>query len=627
MSAMCGIAGIVNRGGAQVDAGLLRAMVQVLAHRGPDGEGTHIDGGIGLGHRRLAIIDLATGAQPMATADRKTWITYNGEVYNFRELRAELQSRGYRFTTTSDTEVILAAYETWGVDCVKHLRGMFAFGIWDGNKRSLFLARDRLGIKPLVYAWDGHRLLFASEIKGILQDPRLPRELDWEALRDYLTYHYIPNPKTIFRAIRKLPPASYLVLDADRGEPGVHRYWDLRLVPDQTRSEAEWLEGLRSHLDDAVRSHLVSDVPIGAFLSGGVDSSSVVALMAALGTGRVRTFSIGFEDADFDELEHARRVAQRYGTDHFELVVKPDALQVLPQLAWQLDEPFADSSALPSYYVAKITREHVTVALSGDGGDENFAGYTRYARASAFHERLDHLPGLLVRPLLRLASRLLPPGARGQGYLELLGADPVDRYFRMVSFHRSHGLRRLLTADVQTHVAPEASSVRFRRLARESRAPDYVSMLQGLDVQTYLPEDILTKVDRTSMLVSLESRVPLLDHVLVEFVASMPSRFKLRGGTGKYLLKRAMADLLPSEILQRRKMGFGVPIGRWFRKELAGYTREILLDDVTRRHGLVNPAAVERILEDHRSGRGDRSGQIWALLCLELWCRTWWDRN
>ena len=624
---MCGIAGMARIDGGRADAALVRAMTNVLAHRGPDGDGIHVDGGACLGHRRLAIIDLSTGAQPMQSPDGQSWITYNGEVYNFRELRAELEARGRSFRTTSDTEVILAAYHTWGVDCVRRLRGMFAFAIWDARQRRLFLARDRFGIKPLVYAWDGARLLFASEIKGILEDPTVPRELDWEALRDYLTFHYVPSPKTMFRAIRKLPPASYLVLDAAGGTPKIHRYWDLQFVPDETRSEADWLDGLSWHLDDAVRSHLVSDVPVGAFLSGGVDSSTVVALMARAGTGRVRTFSIGFEDADFDELEHARRVAQRYGTDHYELVVKPDAMEALPRLAWQFDEPFADSSALPSYYVAKITREHVTVALSGDGGDENFAGYRRYARAAGLHDRLDGMPGRPLRGLLRLAAHLLPAGVRGQGYLGLLGADPIDRYFRMVTYQQSYGLRRLLTAEAKAHVRPEADALGFERLARESVAPDYVSTMQALDVRTYLPDDILAKVDRTTILVSLEARVPLLDHALAEFVATMPSRLKLHAGSSKYLLKRAMAELLPPEILHRAKMGFGVPLGRWFRNDLAEHAREVLLDGATRRHGLVDVAAAEGILGEHRAGKADRSAVIWALVCLELWCRTWWDRT
>ncbi|MBI2527055.1 MAG: asparagine synthase (glutamine-hydrolyzing) [Candidatus Rokubacteria bacterium] len=622
---MCGIAGIVDVGGALVEPALLQAMTRVQAHRGPDGEGFVHRGAAGLGHRRLAIIDLATGDQPMANDDDSMWIVFNGEIYNYREIRADLQARGARFRTSSDTEVILRAYEAEGPACVHRLRGMFAFAILDGRARRLFLARDRTGIKPLVYAWDGRRLHFASELKALLEDPGLSRELDLQALGDYFTHHYIPAPRTIFRAIRKLPPASTLLLPLDGGEPVISRYWRLRFAPDDAVGEREWIARLRAHLTDAVESHMVSDVPIGAFLSGGMDSSTVVALMARASSRPIRTFSIGFDEADFDELGFARQLAAHYGTDHYEMVVKPSALEVLPRLAWQLDEPFADSSAIPTYYVSKITREHVTVALSGDGGDESFAGYRRYARAQALHERLDR--GLLAgtRPALRLLSRLMPAGARGQGYAGLLGAGPVDRYFRLITGQRRETLRRLL-ADELAPVADGATDpAPFRRLAADSGARDYVSALQWIDIETYLPDDILTKVDRTSMLVSLESRVPLLDHRLMEFVGTIPLSLKLRQGAGKYILKQAMAGLLPPDILTRRKMGFGVPLGSWFRNELREMTRDLLLSPRARQRGLVRPAAVEELLRIHDGGR-DCSPRLWALLSLELWCREWLDR-
>ncbi len=623
---MCGIAGIFNLSGEPVAPGLLLSMTDILLHRGPDGGRTVVRGPIGLGHRRLAIIDLATGEQPMTNEDESVWITFNGEIYNFRELRRDLQVMGHSFRTASDTEVILRAYEAYGPECLPRLRGMFAFAIWDARRRRLLLARDRVGIKPLVYSWDGRHLLFASELKSILEDPCVPRELDWEALRDYLVLHYVPSPKTIFRSIRKLPPASYLVLEEDRREPVIGRYWDLQFAPVPDRSEAEWIEGLRWHLQDAVRSHLVSDVPVGAFLSGGVDSSTVVALMAQAEGRPIRTFSIGFDQPDFDELAYARSVARRYGTDHCEFVVKPDAMDVLPRLAWQFDEPFADSSALPTYYVSKITREHVTVSLSGDGGDENFAGYRRYARAEALSLRLDSAGGRLLRPLLRTAAHLMPAGAKGQGYLELLASDPVERYFRMVTYQRTQTLRQLFTTELQRRLAPEVEPGVFQRLVEEGRAPDCVSSLQYVDIRTYLPDDILTKVDRTSMLVSLEARVPLLDHVLMEYAATIPTNLKLRDGTGKAILKHTMADDLPSEVLQRRKMGFGVPLAAWFRRELAAYTREVLLDGRTRARGLFDPRAITALLEEHQDGRHDHSDQIWSLLCFEEWARRWWDR-
>jgi asparagine synthase (glutamine-hydrolysing) len=600
-------------------------MNDILAHRGPDGEGFHLDGPVGLGHRRLAIIDLDTGAQPMTTADGGPWIVFNGEIYNFRELRLELEAVGHRFRTSSDTEVILAAYERWGVECPRRLRGMFTFAIWDPRRRRLFLARDRVGIKPLVYSWDGRRLLFASEIKSILQSPDVPRTLDWDALREYLTYHYIPAPRTIFKEIRKLLPASSLVIDVDGGQPQLATYWNLKFAPDERRSEGDWVAELQVRLDDAVKSHLVSDVPVGAFLSGGMDSSTVVAMMARAAGGRIRTFSIGFDESDFDELAYARQVARRYGTDHYELVVKPDAVQALQHLSWQLDEPFADSSVLPTYYVSKITREQVTVALSGDGGDENFAGYRRYARASALHDRLDRGPGVLARGLSRLAGRMLPAGVRGRGTAELFGAGPIDRYARMMTYERPWSLRRLLTADAQRQMSPFTDAEAFHRVVAAGGAPDYVAALQHLDIHTYLPNDILAKVDWASMLVSLESRVPLLDHELMEFVATMPTRFKLVNGTGKAILKTAMRDMLPAEVIDRPKMGFGVPLARWFRGELADFVTSVLSDRRTQERGWLDRAAMTRLVAEHASGARDRSSAIWAVVSLELWARRWFD--
>jgi asparagine synthase (glutamine-hydrolysing) len=624
---MCGIAGIVDVTGRPVDGALLRSMTAVIGHRGPDGDGIVCRGSAGLGHRRLAIIDLVTGDQPMVSDDGLIRITFNGEIYNFRELRRDLEARGAKFRTESDTEVILRAYEAHGPECVQRLRGMFAFAILDERARRLVLARDRAGIKPLVYAWDGRRLLFASEIKAILEDPSVRRDLDLDALGEYLTFHYVPAPRTIFTAVRKLPPASTLVLSLDGGEPVVSRYWSLRFVPDVTVTEREWVERLRAELTDAVRCHMISDVPIGAFLSGGMDSSTVVALMAQASGAPIRTFSIGFDEADFDELRFARQVATRYGTDHYELVVKPNALEVLPKLAWHFDEPFADSSAIPTYYVSKITREHVTVALSGDGGDENFAGYRRYARALALHERFDRGAGRLTRPLLKLASELLPVGAPGQALAGMLGAGPLERYFRLVTYQRRETLRRLLSDDVAARVGSASSPALFARLASEGDTADYVSTLQHIDLATYLPGDILAKVDAMSMAVSLESRVPLLDHRLMEFLATVPSTFKLRNGSGKYLLQRAMAQDLPGEILTRRKMGFGVPLGAWFRRELRDMARDVLLGSQARERGLFRPSEVESLLATHDSGRRDCSARLWSLICFELWMRQWADRG
>src|SRR5215470_4403092 len=624
---MCGIAGIADVTGRLADQSLLRAMTGVQAHRGPDGEAVVCRGAVGLGHRRLAIIDLSTGDQPMSSDDGRVWIVFNGEIYNFRELRGELEAAGARFRTQSDTEVILRAYEANGPACVRRLRGMFAFAILDERTRRLVLARDRVGIKPLVYSWDGRRLLFASEIKAIVEDATVPRDLDPDALGEYLTYHYVPAPKTIFASVRKLPPASILVLPLDGGAPEISRYWSLRYAPESKTTEGEWIEQLGIQLSDAVRSHMVSDVPIGAFLSGGVDSSTVVALMAQASPKPIRTFSIGFDEADFDELRFARQVAARYGADHSELVVKPAALDVLPTLAWHFDEPFADSSAIPTFYVAKITREHVTVALSGDGGDEAFAGYRRYAQAMALTERMDRSPARLARPLLRLTSRVLPVGARGQAWTGLFGAGALERYARLVTHERPETLRRALSGE-WAHVAGRISApADFERLLADGGPRDPLTMLQHIDMETYLPDDILAKVDRTSMAVSLESRVPLLDHRLLEFVARMPSSLKLKNGTGKYILKRAMSSQLPADIVTRQKMGFGVPLGAWFRGELRDMTHDLLLDPRTRQRGIFRPSWAEGLLRTHDAGRRDCSARLWAMLCLELWMRRWVDRS
>lgn len=623
---MCGIAGILRRDQVPVDCDILRRMTGILAHRGPDGEGFHVAGPVGLGHRRLAIIDVEGGAQPMASEDGSAWISYNGEVYNFRELRTELEARGHRFRTASDTEVVLAAYGSWGPECVTRLRGMFAFAIWDAGRRQVLLARDRLGIKPLVYAWDGCSLWFASEIKAILQDPAVPRELDRDALLEYFTYLAVPSPLTIFRGIRKLPPASYLLCSLDGGEPQVHRYWDLHMAPNGSLRESDWIDSLDHALREAVKSHLVSDVPVGAFLSGGLDSSGVVAYMAQESVGRVKTFSIGFDEADFDELGYARQVAARYGTQHFEMVVKPDVMGVLPRLSWQFDEPFADASAVPTYCVARITRDHVTVALSGDGGDESFAGYRRYAEAMTLHRRMD--AGLLsiAKPLLRLVAAALPSEARGHDFVEIRGLDPLARYHRMMSYQRSASLAALLAPDVTANATARVSPEAFARLAGESGTTDYLSTLQYLDIRQYLPEDILTKVDRTTMLTSLEARVPLLDHVLMEHAAAIPSELKFRDGAGKHILKQVMRPHLPGDILSRRKMGFGVPLAKWFRKELRDFTGEILSDSRTRQRGVLNLETVDRLLEGHLEGQRDYSAQLWSIICFELWCRAWWDR-
>jgi asparagine synthase (glutamine-hydrolysing) len=430
----------------------------------------------------------------------------------------------------------------------------------------------------------------------------------------------------MFRGIRKLPPASYLVWSLDGGEPAIRTYWDLRMKPEEGVRESEWVARLDHVLHETVRLHMVSDVPVGAFLSGGVDSSAVVACMAETSRGPVKTFSIGFDEQDYDELRYARLVAARHGTEHFEMVVKPDVVDILPRLAWQFDEPFGDASAVPTYCLSKLTRDHVTVALSGDGGDESFAGYRRYAEAQRWHQRMDRSGLALLKPFLRWAGARRSPGARGRELLQVLGMSPLDRYYRMLTYQTPETLVALLTPEAAGRMEGNHLTRALSVLAGQAGTKDYVSTLQYVDVHHYLPGDILTKVDLTSMLSSLETRVPLLDHVLMEYAATMPPSLKLRGGIGKYVLKEAMRRHLPSEVLDRSKMGFGVPLARWFRKNLKDYARDVLLDPRTRQRGIMRPERVADLLDVHLSGRRDRSSQLWSLICLELWFRTWADR-
>lgn len=627
---MCGILGILNANGEPVDRGNILSMAAVMSHRGPDGEGAYCDGPVGLAHRRLSIIDLSGGAQPMSNEDGSVWITFNGEIYNFPDLKRDLEAKGHRFRTRSDTEAIVHAYEEYGPDCVKRLRGMFAFGIWDARKRRLFLARDRMGKKPLHYFSDGKRFIFASEIKAIVQDRGVPREIDPEALVDYFTYMYIPFPRTIFRSVRKLPPAHWMTVSLDGAEADgsplrieSQAYWDLRYSPDPSPSEEEWIAGLRDKIAEAVRIRLMSEVPLGAFLSGGVDSSVVVAAMAAAQEQPVKTFSIGFDEEDFSEIRYARLVARRFGTDHHEEIVRPDAMEVLPRLAWEFDEPFADSSAIPTYYVSRMARQHVTVVLSGDGGDETFAGYRRYAWADGL-SRWDFMPGFVRKAVFGWPSALMPQGMRGKGALRNMSMGPFERYRSLITHDEPGYLDGLLAADVKAQVAFGRDGL-FRDIYDRPAETDYLTRLQYLDTKTYLAEDILTKVDRSSMLCSLETRAPLLDHELQEYAATIPSSLKLFGSEKKYILRRAARDVVPDEVLDRPKMGFAVPLATWFKKDLDGFARDILLSPTARQRGLFDSRFVEKVLDDHQKKTRDLSARIWSLLFFEQWCRNWID--
>jgi asparagine synthase (glutamine-hydrolysing) len=631
---MCGIAGILDLDERKVEAGSLERLCDRLVHRGPDEEGYYLDTVAGLGQRRLSIIDLAGGHQPLANEDGTVWVTFNGEIYNFHELRVTLEGHGHRFATHSDTEVIVHAYEQYGPDCVEHFRGMFAFAVWDANRRTLFLARDRVGKKPLFYAVAGGQFVFASELQALVQHPSVSREVDPAALDDYLTYGYIPAPGTVFRGVSKLPPAHRLTLRLAKGGANpadirVERYWRLAYAPKLKLTEEEAVEGVLEVLEEAVRLRLIADVPLGALLSGGVDSGVVVALMSRLSSGPVKTFSIGFQEQAFNELPYARLVARHCGTDHHELIVRPSALEVLPTLVRHYGEPFADSSAVPSYYVSRLTRHHVKVALNGDGGDECFAGYERYL-GSAVAERYRSVPALLRRGIDCLASALIPDSLprrsrlrQTKRFLQAAALPTAPRYLRWVTYFTPEQKKELYAPEFAARLGGRDAGRWLLDEFDAARAGggEPLDHLLAVDVASYLPYDLLVKMDIATMANSLEARSPFLDHKVLEFAARLPAHFKVRRATLKYVLKKAAERLLPAECLYRRKMGFGVPVGEWMRGELRPLLEDTLLAPGARTAGYFRPAALRRLLRQHAEGRQDYAFHLWALLWLELWHR------
>lgn len=629
---MCGIAGLLHHARTgPVDRGLLDRMNGCLVHRGPDQGGAWVspDGRAGLAMRRLSIIDVASGQQPLSNEDGTVWIVFNGEIYNFADLREELEKKGHRFRTHSDTETIVHLYEEEGVDCVKRLRGMFAFALWDAARERLLLARDRFGKKPLVY-WDaGGRLAWASELQALKTIADFPREMDPAALDLYLSLQYIPSPRTIYKDVHKLPPGHRLVVE--KGTPRVERYWDLPLGAPPLQIGLEEAKGeIRRRLTEAVKLRMISEVPLGAFLSGGVDSSVIVGLMAGLSERPVKTFSIGFEEEAFSELGYAREAAQRFGADHQEFVVKPDMAEVLPVLAKHYGEPFADASALPTYYVARETRRHVTVALNGDGGDENFAGYLRY-QAMKMAAVLDRLPLSAVQAL-RAGAGLLPEGLGSKGFgwrlkRVLDGAlerDPAARHLGFARFFSEEEKRSLYAPAFAARLPGGSLALEYLRLPflRAGRL-DAVNRSLYADFSTYLPECLMTKVDIATMACSLEGRSPLLDHEFAEFVFRLPGAWKLKGMSGlKWIFKETFKDLLPPAIRSRGKMGFGIPLGPWFRKgALRDLFQETVLSPQALQRGLFREEALRALFEEHQTGRRDHGYKLWALLMLELWHR------
>jgi asparagine synthase (glutamine-hydrolysing) len=616
---MCGIAGFIDAECSR-DHGLqlIDHMCKVIRHRGPDDQGMWLGDGVALGMRRLSIIDLSGGHQPIFNEDQSILVVLNGEIYNYRELRKELEAAGHHFATKSDTEAIVHAYEDYGDDCVKHLRGMFTFALWDRKRQRLLAARDRFGKKPLNYYWDGRRLIFGSEIKSILA-AGIPREIDAVALDEYLVYSYVPTPNTLFKNVSKLPAAHILIYE--HGQISTNPYWELPFAPTCQDDEATAMERTRALLRDAVQVRLMSEVPLGAFLSGGIDSSIVVGLMSSMMSQPVKTFSIGFEEDDFSELGYARQIAKHFGTDHHEFFVRPDLVAVLPELAWAYDEPFADPSMLPTYYVSKLARELVTVALTGDGGDEIFAGYEHYQ----LEYRIDRIPPPL-RYLLGYPGMLMPDGMPGKKRLRNMSRDLASRYIRVSTLFPEDSRACMYSPE---HFARVRDHDPYERLASKFRAVsdlDITAQMQYVDAHAYLTDDILVKVDKASMMNSLETRAPLLDQYLVEYASSLPSTLRMRNGKLKYLLKKAAADLLPAEILARPKQGFGVPLKHWFRGDLASYACDLLDVPRARQRGIFNAHFIHKLLKTHASTKlVNHSREIWALLCLELWFQVYID--
>jgi len=626
---MCGITGIMDaRGGRAVDEALLRRMNDTQHHRGPDEGDTYVEPGVGFGHRRLSVIDIAMGQQPLGNEDGSVMVCYNGEIYNYRELTAQLKELGHTFKTKSDTEVIVHAWEEWGEDCVHHFRGMFAIGLWDRNRQVMFLARDRLGVKPLYYAMtpDGW-FAFSSELKALRMHPSLPRTIDPQAVEDYFAYGYVPEPKTIYQGALKLSPGFRLTQKVGAPLAAAEQFWDVPFKLHQKMTESDAQGELVERLREAVKIRLVAEVPLGAFLSGGVDSSAVVAMMAGLDEGAVHTCSIAFKDKAFDESAYAQQVAQLYKTDHFVQTVDTDDYGLLDTLAGLYDEPYADSSAIPTYRVCQLARQRVTVALSGDGGDENLAGYRRYRYAMAEERVRGRIPLGLRKPVFGTLGRLYPKADwaprvfRAKTTFEALSRDLVEGYFHGVSIMTDAMRQQLFSDKFRQQLQGYRAIEVMRGHAAQSPTDEPLSMIQYLDMKTYLPGDILTKVDRASMAHALEVRVPLLDHKLVEWISGLPPELKLKGSEGKYLFKKAMEKYLPQDILYRKKQGFAVPLAAWFRGPLRERVQQALLGPNLAATGIFNQDFLRQMVEQHLSGRRDYSAPIWTVLMFEAFLR------
>lgn len=626
---MCGIVGIANKD-SHIKREILEKMNSAIIHRGPDEDGFYVKENIGLAMRRLAIIDLAGGQQPIHNHNKTKWIVFNGEIYNFQELRANLEKDGHKFYTNSDTEAIIHLYDQYGADCVQHLRGMFAFAIWDEIEKTLFIARDRVGKKPLLYSHQPNGdLIFGSEFQALLQHPNISREVDNEAIHHYLSYLCVPAPLTAFKQIRKLEPAHWLLWK--NGEIKTQRYWlpdfHTKIKINEQEAEEETIRLLR----EATKMRMISEVPLGAFLSGGVDSSTVVALMAEFSEKPVKTFSIGFEEEDFSELKYAKKVAEHIGAEHHEFIVKPKAIEILPTLVEHYGEPYADSSSIPTYYVSKETRKHVTVALNGDGGDESFAGYERYL-AMRLSEKYHKIPNILRKGLIENAVNLIPTSelkrSRGRDlkrFIKAASLPKVERYFKWVNAIDRASKEELYTEEFKNQIKSSDSAQFLKQWFDKTNGNGIVDATMFTDQMTYLPNDLLVKVDIASMANSLEARSPLLDHKVIEFAASLPENIKLKGTENKSLLKKVGSRLVPKEVLYRKKMGFGVPITHWLRGELKGFLQENLVSEKFAKRGIIKQDVVTKLVNEHISAEKDNVWQLWTLLMLELWFQRFID--
>ena len=630
---MCGIAGIFHLNKKPVEERVLKVMNRTMTHRGPDAEGYYIDNYAGIAHRRLSIIDLSGGKQPLSNEDESVWISFNGEIYNFLELKSLLESKGHKFATKSDTEVIVHLYEEYGDKSVEMLQGMFAYSIWDKKQKKLFIARDRLGIKPLYYYFDGNTFLFGSEIKPILKYGKsIPKDLDYTAIYDYLTFGFIPAPKSIFSSIKKLEPGYTLSIDLNSKTVKLNKYWDISFANQVKWKENELKEAIISNLKSTVKSHLISDVPLGAFLSGGIDSSAVVAVMSGLINEPVKTCSIGFDNNRVSELPYAKEVAELFQTNHYEHIVTPDGINILDKLLYHYDEPFADTSALPSFYLSQITRQKVTVALSGDGGDENFAGYRRYVLDYAENKVRSVMPSFIRSPLFSMLGFIypkadwLPQVFRAKTTFQNLAKTPFEAYYNTISIYPEIFLNEILTSDFKTKLDGYTSKSLIKSHYDNADSNDPLDKILYTEIKTFLPDDYLVKVDRASMANSLEVRVPLLDHKFMEFTAKIKPSLKLRKFSSKYIFKKALEPLLPDSILYRKKQGFELPIDGWIKNDI----KDIFYDRIFSKNSFISDIIqteyLEKIWNDHQSGTKLYGNNLWLIFLLEAWndkyCRS-----